>query len=582
MKNYAYLKMIDVRNNNYKFYEIMENDDGTVSVNYGRVGADKPQHKDYGFSKDFHDILWEKENKGYVRDDTHKEVKSTNAIKGDTSTVKYDPIEFKPVAEVVAEFLRTQKQFVAQNYNVKIDHITQKQIDDAKFYLDELRKARNIQFDNPKVNHVNDFNEVLYKEDWYGKAQSECLLFCVERKIKKVTDALLDNPYSMTLSVNEYKSVIQGMDAIVEREQKLIDALEGEYQQYKLKHPDNPKKDTKTGNGTVLDANGLKMEEITYKEEDTLFDLLRIENHQGMENLSRYNSAYKVEVDKTQKRYDDYKEKNHIKDTMLLWHGTTTNNLWSIMTTGLRIMPHAANGRAFGNGLYFANKSQKSANYTSARPNVKNGRTSVNWNSGNEDHGYLALFEVATGKPYITFGTGSSAPKGYDSLWYQSGHGGAFRDDEIIVYHDSACTLKYMVKIDSNPHPRHYHLNPSNCHLDNGMTELVKDDKGIYGVLDITELSDKDRNYWDKKFNTTSADTVKIYEHGVYVNDKPVSTYQDGKEITKDDLWYLFREVKKNFFEKETEYQKATENAKNGVLLSNDSKTNDSKDEVER
>ena len=59
-------------------------------------------------------------------------------------------------------------------------------------------------------------------------------------------------------------------------------------------------------------------------------------------------------------------------------------------------------------------------------------------------------------------------------------------------------------------------------------------------------------------------------------------TYQDGKEITKDDLWYLFREVKKNFFEKETEYQKATENAKNGVILSNDSKTNDSKDEVER
>lgn len=575
MKNYVYLKMIDVKNNNYKFYEITENDDHSLDVKYGRVGAEHVTNQHYNaYDKwNFYSLRDSKVKKGYVEDTSHKAVVDNTNNKAVQTAATYQPIEYAPVREVVMEFLRKQKQYFNQNYSVKIESVTEKQIDDAKYYLNELRKVRNNQHDNPTKNMVTEFNNVLYKEDgWTGKALPECLLFCVERKIRQVSDALMNDKYGMTLSVNDYKSVMHEMDNIIRREDTLITALEGEYKRYKTAHPDVDKKTKPTKDETILSANGLKMDEITYKEEDVIWDLLRKENFQGMENLSRYNSAYKVEVERTQGKYDEYCKKNNIKDKMLLWHGSITENMWSIMTNGLKIMPHAANGRAFGNGLYFANKSQKSANYSSAKPNVKNGKTSRNWNNGQDSHGYLALFEVATGNPYIITNTyASSIRPPYNSLWYQAGKGGSFRDDEIVVYSDNACTLKYMVKIDSDPHPRHYHLNPSHCHLDNGVTELVKDKAGVYGRLDITELSDKDRNYIGRKFNFTSADDVRIYEDKITVNRKALTAYQDGTSITKDDLWYLFREVKKNFFEKESEYEKAVENVKTNDVVADKS-----------
>ncbi len=581
MRNYAYLKMIDIRNNNYKFYEIIENDDNSVDVNYGRVGALNPAHKHYDkWERNFYDLLREKERKGYVRDDTHKQ--NTTANKQIISD--YEPIEYKPVRDVVEEFLKKQRQFVAQNYSVKIEHVTEKQIDDAKFYLNELRIARNRQYDNEKQNLTDSFNSILYKEDaWSGKALPECLLFCVERKLRNVEDSLLQgiDRFGLKLSATEWKAVIKEMDRIIEREENLINALEGEYNQYKLNHPE--KNDKPKFQGTVLSANGLKMEEITYKEEDTIMNLLRKENWQGMENLSRYNSAYKVVVDKTQKKYDDYCKKNNIKDTMLLWHGSLTENMWSIMSTGLRIMPNASNGRAFGNGLYFANNSQKSANYTSAKPNTnKKGDKSANWNHGGDTHGYLALFEVATGKPQIVYSSGHyNKTAGYDSLWYKAQGGNWFKDDEIVIYDDSACTLKYMVKIDSDRHERHYNLNPSSARLDNGLTELVKDKNGIYGNLDITELSDKSRDYWGHKFNTTSADNIKIYEDKILINDKPVLNYQDGKSITSDDFKWLFREVKKNFFEKESEFEEF-KSGKEQIITKDSFEKEDLEDEYER
>ncbi len=50
------------------------------------------------------------------------------------------------------------------------------------------------------------------------------------------------------------------------------------------------------------------------------------------------------------------------KNTQLLWHGTKTENLLSILKDGLRISPILASkiGSMFGSGLYFANKYSKS------------------------------------------------------------------------------------------------------------------------------------------------------------------------------------------------------------------------------
>ena len=57
----------------------------------------------------------------------------------------------------------------------------------------------------------------------------------------------------------------------------------------------------------------------------------------------------------------------HIPDkTYLLWHGTGTINVVGILTQGLLINPDNVihHGKMFGNGIYFANCSSKSCNYS--------------------------------------------------------------------------------------------------------------------------------------------------------------------------------------------------------------------------
>ena len=68
----------------------------------------------------------------------------------------------------------------------------------------------------------------------------------------------------------------------------------------------------------------------------------------------------------------------------LLWHGTKVSNLLSILTTGLQVNPTFApiTGRAFGDGLYFADVYDKSQSYTRS--------------SGSSE--YLLLCEVDLGR----------------------------------------------------------------------------------------------------------------------------------------------------------------------------------------
>ena len=71
-------------------------------------------------------------------------------------------------------------------------------------------------------------------------------------------------------------------------------------------------------------------------------------------------------------------------ERLLLWHGTRVSNLLGILATGLTASPSHATitGRAFGDGLYFADVYDKSASYS----------------HGSGDSELLLLCEVAMGK----------------------------------------------------------------------------------------------------------------------------------------------------------------------------------------
>ena len=85
----------------------------------------------------------------------------------------------------------------------------------------------------------------------------------------------------------------------------------------------------------------------------------------------------------------------------LLWHGTKVENLMSILHKGLLLnVPYVEkSGSMFGQGLYFANVLDKSADYAPASMRRRFGRPQ---NSSKESHPrYLLLCDVALGESKV-------------------------------------------------------------------------------------------------------------------------------------------------------------------------------------
>ena len=130
----------------------------------------------------------------------------------------------------------------------------------------------------------------------------------------------------------------------------------------------------------------------------------RIENY-----LNNTLESYKLELLDVFKvnragEIENFKEYDEIKERKLLWHGSKVAVFASILTNGLKIMPHS--GGRVGRGLYFADIVAKSASYCGIHNKI----------------GLILLNEVALGKQHIIKQDDSSlvkAPKGFDSVLAQ-------------------------------------------------------------------------------------------------------------------------------------------------------------------
>ena len=103
----------------------------------------------------------------------------------------------------------------------------------------------------------------------------------------------------------------------------------------------------------------------------------------------------------------------------------------------------------FGDGIYFANRARKSLGYTSLKGSY--------WASGLESVGYLAVFEVNTGKEwnllkgqrYQGWMSGIDAARlrreGYDTVYAKGG--ADLRNDEYVIYDSSRCTIRYLIEV---------------------------------------------------------------------------------------------------------------------------------------
>ena len=101
----------------------------------------------------------------------------------------------------------------------------------------------------------------------------------------------------------------------------------------------------------------------------------------------------------------------------------------------------------FGQGLYFAPLAKKSMGYADIYGSY--------WAHGTQNTGYMALFEVAMGKPYeIKDGwldddfRYKDLKYGCHSVWAKAGS--SLRNDECIIYREDQCNMKYLVEVDND------------------------------------------------------------------------------------------------------------------------------------
>jgi poly [ADP-ribose] polymerase len=413
----AKLRMITTENNN-KFYYMTENG-SNFDVEYGREGAN-PQKTSYPMSK-WTSTYNSKVKKGY------KDYTDLFIVESETTTV--DPVT-KTVTKSVKEFLTTRTQSVIdlvkklqgwakgsieQNYNVTSENVTQKQVDKAQSLLDDM-----VAFDLTKSN-INAFNNLLL--EFFG---------IVPRKMKQVKSHLVNIDDDLTERKNK----------IISEEQSTLDVMAG---QVKLNSAIKEEEiETPTVETDIIHASGLEIVEVT--------DKAVIEQIKTMmaDNKGKFKQAFEVVNNKTKSMFGAQFDNAKNKKTELFWHGSRNENWWSIMTTGLLIRPSNAvySGSMFGDGIYFADKFQKSYGYTSGRGSY--------WAGGSANEAVLALYDVHVGEQKHIKKHDSSCYKlsasvlekdGFDSVF---AHGGAdLRNNEYITYKSGQSTIKYLVIVNA-------------------------------------------------------------------------------------------------------------------------------------
>lgn len=396
--------MVTASANNNKYYKQIPHGD-SWTAEYGRIGS-AAQRREYSMSQ-WDSKYNEKLRKGYV-DQSDLVEDLIKVEKKHTEDSRYKEIENRSIAEIVKRLQEMAKKAISDNYTISSNKVTQAMVDEAQSVLVELLN----------IETVNDFNNKLLT-----------LFTVIPRKMSNVSDFLAE-------SKKDFARIIQN-------EQDLLDVMKGQVVQ---KQTEDVEEDVNVEDRqpiTILEAMGLVFEECSDA------DIEQIKKCLGS-CVNKFKNAWCVKNLKTQRKFDDFIENEHITKRKLLWHGSRNENWWSIINSGLVLKPTNAviTGKMFGYGIYYAPKARKSLGYTSLSGSY--------WAKGNSSSAFMALMDVAYGNPYDVYS--------FDSKYYDfdynrlqkacaganclHAHAGAMLcNDEIIVYKEDQCTIKYLVEL---------------------------------------------------------------------------------------------------------------------------------------
>lgn len=397
-----HLVMVTAGANHNKYYDMQPNGEMWVAK-YGRVGSSSQTrtYSKYEFEKKYR----EKIRKGYV--DQTDLVQDLISVEKPKVKPEYRPIDNPVINEIVERLQSMARKVISENYTVSSNKVTQAMVDEAQDIITGLLN----------ITDVKQFNDELVR-----------LFTTIPRKMSSVSSYIANKP--------------DDFNKIIHREQDLLDVMKGQVVQKQI--VDKAEEDDKPINNiTVLEALGLEFDECSKD------DIATIKVALGS-CADKFHKAWKVKNIKTQARFDKFVEGNNIKDVRLLFHGSRNENWWSIIQSGLVLRPTNAviTGKMFGLGSYFSPTARKSLGYTSL--------TGSYWARGNSTSGFMALMNVAYGKPYDVYSFNPDFYSlDYDRLQKKCAganclhaHAGSMlRNDEIVIYKEEQCTIKYLVEL---------------------------------------------------------------------------------------------------------------------------------------
>lgn len=395
------LVMVTTSNNN-KFYDMRDNGNGTFTVTWGRVGTPGKQNT-YDISQ------WDKKYR-------EKTSKGYTDVTGNTKKVStYKEVSDAELNQILNAFLESSRQYVSKFTDSGV--ISDSAATEAQNCIN--RMAKNMDIPNPTNLTLNSFNADLIK-----------LFEIIPRKIKDVRTAIARD--------------LDERDFIIKKEQSLLDNLVAL----------SKTAPTTGATMTIEEAFGFTLSKCTPAEIDFIKQRL------SEDGFTRYkfNRAWKINNPTREAGFEEYLENNHLandkNNVKFYWHGTGTENVFSIMANGLLIKPANAYhcGSAYGDGIYTAPNADKASGYTSISGSA--------WRGGSSRVAFMFLNAVIMGKQfdvrdnYETYGgikiynldgdKFSSKDLGYHSVYAHAG--GFLKRDEAIVYNQNQVACRYLVE----------------------------------------------------------------------------------------------------------------------------------------
>jgi poly [ADP-ribose] polymerase len=378
--------------NNNKFYTMTEKNGG-IEVEYGRVDSTSTK-KTYS--------LWEwdkiynsKVKKGYV------DVTDMITVTTDTTT-KAQSLDIGSGLSSVDTFLELMQKYtnnlVSTTYTVKAVDVSQKQVDQAQVLIDTLRTLLVTKTKD------DDLNKVLLQ-----------LYTIIPRKMNNVRDYLVP-----TINLNK----------TIDQEQDNLDAMA---LQVKMLAPSKTTAKMSKKNVTLIQKLGIKIKETK--------DYSRIKHITDQLSGRKIVGVYEIEKNAEDVIFSNWVKKSKNKETRMLIHGTRCASVVPILEQGLKIRP-AGNfqfsGKAYGDGNYFSEVTNKSLGYT-----------------GNDPDKILFVYEVHTGNPFkyqgwykgndFSLNYTELSKRGFDSTHVSAGNG--LLNSEIIAYKEEQARVRYIIHL---------------------------------------------------------------------------------------------------------------------------------------